>query len=165
MFSPSFPIGRMAELTGMLESSSKNNPGKDSLSLFGFETETMHNDSELICRHVYKWEDFEQRVVDEKLSFLRSHLDLEGNKEGLPIGKGQLYKFMDLLSNVNEEDIKIARFAYMLGRMQPSKKYLMQTFDEFSTHMYKWYKNEQDRRELYTAINLLVYYLRNDKEE
>ena len=41
LFSPSYPISQMAAITGLLESAAKDNTGKDSIALFGFETNTM----------------------------------------------------------------------------------------------------------------------------
>ena len=38
LFSPSYPISQMATITGLLESVAKDNDGKDSIALFGFET-------------------------------------------------------------------------------------------------------------------------------
>lgn len=165
LFTSGYPISRMAELTGMLESAAKNND-KDSIALFGFDTEQNNGDSEVICQHVYHWQDFTQKVCVEKLRFLQQYLDVEqNNNTKLKAGKTMLYKLLNLLEG--DEDINIARFAYTLGRLQPENGNVAQQacYNKFSEQMYKWFVNREDRKQLITALNLLIYYLRDAKEE
>lgn len=161
MFSPSFPISSMAEIAGELESCSKNVPGKDSISLFGVENEQLNADTELGCRHVYGWKEFQTCVCGEKLGFLMKYID----HEFIKLGTAQLYKFMELLSGTDGKDIKLARFAYALARLQPKNKEAVEEFNKFFSVLYSWYKDDRDRRQLFTAINLLVYFLRSSKED
>lgn len=76
-----------------------------------------------------------------------------------------LYKLLHLLED--DEEINIARFAYTLGRLQPEKPTAAQQscYNEFSEQMYKWFVNEKDKKQLITALDLLIYYLRATKEE
>ena len=165
MFRPGYPISKMAELTGMLESIAKDNSQKDSIALFGFETEQKDAVSIQECKHVYKWKDFTDEVCRSKLKFLLDNLtfdDKEDNK--LKIGKNQIYRIMNLIAESDRDGMSLARYAYTLARMQPNNKKLLPVYEGFSSQMYAWMKNKKDRRELNTALNLLVYYLREDKE-
>lgn len=166
MFSSSYPINKMAELTGMLEDAAKNIPDKDSIALFGFDTEQKNDDTVLECRHIYKWDDFVNCVCREKIDFLMDKLDFENKFDNkLHVGKTLLYKLLDLTEELDKEKINLARFAYVLARMQPTEKALIDVYKEFAEQMYKWIKNPKDRKELHTALNLVIYYLRESKEE
>ncbi|MBQ9763064.1 MAG: type III-A CRISPR-associated protein Cas10/Csm1 [Phascolarctobacterium sp.] len=166
MFRPGYPISKMAELTGMLESAAKDMPEKDSIALFGFDTEQKDAMGIQECKHIYKWEDFTNDVCGSKLKFLLDNLsfdDKEANK--LKIGKNQLYRLMHLIEECDRDGMSLARYAYTLARMQPSKKDLLPIYERFSSQMYAWMKNKKDRQALNSALNLLVYYLREDKED
>ena len=166
MFSPSYPISKMAEITGMLESAAKEMPEKDSIALFGFETELKDVYSQQECKHVYNWNEFINGVCGRKLNFMMSNLTFSNDgSDKLRIGKGQLYRLMDLIEECERDGMSLARFAYTLARMQPSDKALLPKYKEFSNQMYTWMKNKEDRNELNTALNLLVYYLRDSKED
>lgn len=166
MFTASYPISKMTEITGLLQEESKQNPNKDSIALFGFDTEYT-DDYHVVCKHIYKWQDFEQKVCKEKMQFLFSHLDINNNdKRKITLGKSLIYRLLDLIDLSNNDKLNIARFAYVLGRMQPynNDKGLLKLYEEFSTTMYKWINNPKDKQELATALNLLIYYLREQKE-
>lgn len=51
LFSPSYLISQMAKITGLLESAAKNQPYKNSIALFGFETASQGE--RLTCNHIY----------------------------------------------------------------------------------------------------------------
>lgn len=166
LFSSGYPISKMAEITGMLESAAKNN-AKDSLALFGMETEQQDKDYKLECKHIYHWQDFTAKVCAEKLQFLLNHLTFENAENKIKAGISLLYKLLDLIDYKQNDRINIARFAYTLGRMQPAGKdnpSLQACYNEFSQQMYQWYIHEEDRKQLFTALNLLIYYRREAKE-
>ena len=166
LFNHSYPISKMAEITGMLEAAAKNND-KNSIALFGLDTEQHDSESKLVCPHVYHWQDFTEKVCAGKLQFLLKHLTFENAENKIKAGISLLYKLLDLIEYKQNDKINIARFAYTLGRMQPSSKdnaSLQAYYDEFSRQMYKWYINEEDRKQLFTALNLLIYYRREAKE-
>lgn len=166
MFTPSYPISKMAEITGMLESAAKDND-KNSIALFGFDTEQYSNEEKLQCKHVYHWQDFTDKVCAEKLAFLIKHLGFANEQDKLKAGMSMLYRLHSLIEEAEKDQVNIARFAYTLGRMQPGDKknlVLQQCYEEFSQQMYKWYINVTDRKQLFTAIDLLIYYRRESKE-
>lgn len=168
IFNDSFPVSMMAEITGKLEEAAKNTDRKNSIALFGFDTEVVDKQRSLCCRHVYNWDDFVDKVCLQKVKFLKQHLALEENeKNKLPVGKTALYRMLSLLEEMDKDKINIARFAYTLARMQPSKDniVLKKLFEDFQQQIYLWIRSGQDRKELATAITLLIYYLREKEEE
>lgn len=170
LFTPSYPISKMAEITGMLESAAKeNSKEKNSIALFGFDTEVAEKDKGFACRHIYNWNSFTDKVCREKLQFLLQHIDYNSsNANKLPYRMSMLYKILQLVEDADKDVVNIARFAYVMARLQPEKnssREKIACYNEFSQQMYSWYTKAQDRKELYTALNLLVYYLRETKEE
>lgn len=166
LFNPGYPISKMAEITGMLEGAAKDND-KNSIALFGFDTEQHSNEEKLQCKHIYHWQDFTDKVCAEKLAFLIKHLGFANEQDKLKAGMSMLYRLHSLIEEAEKDKVNIARFAYTLGRMQPGDKknlVLQQCYEEFSQHMYKWYINVTDRKQLFTAIDLLIYYRRESKE-
>ena len=81
-------------------------------------------------------------------------------------GKNFLYHLLELARR-QEDKIKLARFAYLLARMEPGEQAEPEEkarYREFSRKMYQWVKQEKDCRQLRTAINLYAYKIR-EKEE
>ena len=57
--------------------------------------------------------------------------------------------------------INLARFAYVLARMDPGDKSgCQECYQEVRQQLYGWYKHDEDRRQLTTAIQLVIYSLR-----
>lgn len=161
MFTPSYPVSKMAEITGMLEEASKNVQDKDSISLFGFETKISDENGGMVCRHTYKWDEFINKVWREKLLFILGNVDFNNSSAvKLNLGKTAVYRFMKLVQLSEDEKFNLARFAYVLARMQPKEQERLATYNRFSEKIYKWIRNPQDKKEFNTALNLLVYYLR-----
>lgn len=170
LFSPTYPISRMAALTGNLEDLAKANPGKDSLALFGSGTEYTASEGREKAP-VYHWDEL-IRIHDEKIIFLMNHLDLSGitKKDGrarIAAGKSLLYRLMTLLKSQDKGRMDLARFAYTLARLEPAKKEgpeIQNCYEEVRNQLYRWAVSEKDRKELTTAIQLIVYRMR-DKEQ
>ena len=140
---------------------------KNSIALFGFETEQKNAGSCLCCEHIYDWTTFTDKVCKEKLQFLLQHLNIDTNDNNkLKTGKAMLYRLLNLLEE-KDDNMNLARFAYTLGRMQPEKAsvQLQQCYNEFSQQMYKWFKDADARKQLRTALDLIIYYIRDTKED
>ena len=121
MFSPTYPISKMAEIAGLLVQMSKNRKDKNSIALFGMETNLKAN-GQLECKHIYTWADFEMKVCKEKMNYLLARLSFDGDKfNKLSVGKSLIYRLMDLIQLADEDKLNIARFAYVLVRMQPKQ--------------------------------------------
>lgn len=161
MFTPTYPISKMAEVTGMLEEASKNTADKNSIALFGFETGLKDSGSKLICKHIYKWDEFINGVCRDKLNFILAQLDFDNTSANkLIMGKSAAYNFMRLLQLSETEAFNLACFAYVLARMQPKDKERLGAYERFAQNVYKWIRSAHDKKQLCTALNLLVYYLR-----
>ena len=167
MFSPTYPITKMAEIAGLLVQMSKNRKDKNSIALFGMETNLKAN-GQPECKHIYTWADFEMKVCKEKMNYLLARLSFDGDKfNKLSVGKSLIYRLMDLIQLADEDKLNIARFAYVLARMQPKQdkdEQKRKVYEDFVSKMYQWINNNEDKKQLATALNLLVYYLRDKKE-
>lgn len=167
MFSPTYPISKMAEIAGLLAQMSKNKKDKNSIALFDMETNLKAN-GQLECKHIYTWADFEMKVCKEKMNYLLARLSFDGDKfNKLSVGKSLIYRLMDLIQLADEDKLNIARFAYVLARMQPKQdkdEQKRKVYEDFVSKMYQWINNNEDKKQLATALNLLVYYLRDKKE-
>ena len=165
-FQDSFPVYQMASRTGELESIAKsymrnNKITKDAVALFG----KMNNNK---LNHVYCWDDFIERVLEEKYKYLKETISLEDgtDKEKVFVGKSKWYKIMQLISNrltKKEKRIDIARFAYTLARISSTKDN-EENYESLKRNLLMWMKNEEDAKQLLTAINILIYEVREGKK-
>lgn len=173
LFSPSYPISQMAMITGLLESVAKDNDGKDSIALFGFETNKNASGEERICRHVYKWDELIDNVIKDKLYTLDQLFIIPGINEAqsskMKLGKGLIYQLMDLLQGILNDrvqgnHINIARILYLLARLEPKKHDpTYGSYKNFVISIHTWIQTEADCKALLTACNLIVYYMRDTK--
>ncbi len=142
LYNEKYPIRLAADETADLESQAKNHPGKNAVTFF-----------EPTNRHTYSWDTFSKQVMGEKFALLDRFF---ANQEER--GMAFLYRMTDLLRQAETEKLNLARYAYLLARLQPqrgSKSY--DNYQEFSEKMYAWACNPQDRGQLVTAIYLYVY--------
>ena len=152
VYKSKYPISAMAKETGALEDHSKQQPGKNAVTLF----------DENNC---YSWEILEKDVIGEKMAALRNYLS--ENKER---GNSLLYQMMTLIRGINTgERLNVARFAYLLARLcpendkqNPKKKAVYQ---EFAENLYSWVQEPEECRKLLTAIQLYVYLTRKGEEK
>ena len=163
----------MAQKTGELEKLAKsyneNEIGKttkDAIALFGVEKNDKLN-------HVYKWDDFIGKVLNEKYKYLKSRISLKENEETekVFVGKSKWYSLMNLIRSQFEEKedekhrIDIARFAYIIARIKYDKQNERQqkNYLDLKKQLFEWIKNEEDAKQLLTAINILIYEYRESK--
>ena len=91
-------------------------------------------------------------------TFFNTQKKIDGGR-----GKAFLYRLLDLLRHSSEQ-INLARFAYLLARMEPTKdKTAKQLYQVFSKNMYQWYLQPEDRKQLVTAIYIYVYLTRTER--
>lgn len=64
---------------------------------------------------------------------------------------------MGFLRQTGDDRINLARYAYLLARMEPRDKSRREDYRKFSQNMYRWGLSVRDRRQLITAIYLMVY--------
>ncbi|MDD3185226.1 MAG: type III-A CRISPR-associated protein Cas10/Csm1 [Anaerostipes sp.] len=152
----SYPIALMAKETGVLEDTSKGVEGKNAITLFDEN-------------YVFSWNTLIQKILGEKFSLIQKFF--HGRKEADKAnGKNFLYHMLELIRGVkNGDKINLARYAYLLARMEPDKEASKEEKDEyerFSKTMYQWVKcsKEEDIKQLEMAIYIYVYLIREKGE-
>lgn len=141
-----FPIRTAAGMSAELEEKAKSLPGKNALALFDPESD-----------HTYSWTDFRDKVLSEKLTVLQRFFRAENQERG----NNFLYQLLELL-RAREEKIHLARYAYLLARMEPRERDRKEVYRAFARDMYRWAISETDRKELITAITLYIYMERKE---
>jgi len=166
IFRDSYPIHQMAQITGDLEDKAKNNnyPLKNSVALFGDGKDSYGNDES----HLYNWETFIEKVLNEKYKFIKETtlLDEDPKSDKIYLGKSIIYRLISLIrsSRKNGDNrIDIARFAYTLARIN-KKNNQEKSYRNFKTKMFEWIKNDEDRKQLLTALILVVYEHRESED-
>ena len=163
LFDSKCPMAEMARQSGALESAAKSLPEKDGIALFGVPDSESNKNYEVA---VYKWQDFTEKVCGEKLAFCRQYLGYPGNEapERLTAGKSLLYRMMELLIDTKGK-INLARFAYAIARLEPKENSLSYgSYQKVRKQFYQWYKQEDDRKQLITALELIIYSIREKGE-
>jgi len=170
MFPQKYPVKPMAYQTGELEEASKKMDGKNAITVFD-RPRTKQGDSEHKYNkkskqeelgHTYKWDEFQNDVIGDKFALINDYFSTMSEK-----GNSAIYKLLEYIRNVDDR-INLARLAYMLGRMEPDKKAsgdVKELYSKFSKKIYEWAGNENDRKQLITAIYIYVYLNRTGKEE
>lgn len=142
LFDARYPIRLAAEETAALEHRAKGEPGKDAVSLFDARQ-----------KHTYPWKAFAAQVMDEKLNALNAFFSAQDER-----GMAFLYQMTDLLRQADEDKLNLARYAYLLARLQPSESNpSFALYERFSRQMYAWACSAEHRAQLMTAIYLYVY--------
>ena len=158
LYPEKYPIAVMAKKTGELEEISKGIDEKNAV--------TIANEA-----NAYKWKVLDEKVIGEKYIAIEKFLGGQNDR-----GNTFIYRILELFNN-REEKINIARLAYILARLEPQKpnkgkevdkeefEKAKENYMEFSKKVYKWIKNEEDSKQMKTAILLYVYNNRKLEEE
>lgn len=124
-----YPVSRMASEVGELEDLGKTGE-KNQVVLW-------------YPRNLYNWDVFEKNVVIEKAKLL---FELYETSQSISL----MYNILHYLSDIEkEEGINLARFAYLLARTKLTQDQIKQ--------LYKWATSPDDRRELLTSLEILIY--------
>ena len=76
------------------------------------------------------------------------------------LGKSAAYRLLDLLE-ADRKSVQLARFAYVLARLDPGAGAESQeAYRRIRRQLYEWYKNTKDRQELSTALQFVIYSIR-----
>lgn len=81
-------------------------------------------------------------------------------------GKSFLYRLLDLMRS-RDEKINLARYAYLLARMEPGEKAPDESkklYQDFSQKMYQWMLDEKACKQAITALYIYVYTIRENAE-
>lgn len=157
-FKDKSPVAEMARKAGELESLAKSRPEKDAVALFGTASEERGGER----AQIYGWDDFIDGVCGEKLAFLRRNFSFgEAKVSGcVRLGKSAAYRLLDLLE-ADGKSVQLARFAYVLARLDPGAKADSQAaYQRVRRQFYEWYKRPKDRQELSTALQFIIYSIR-----
>lgn len=149
IYEAGYPISAIAGEVADLEENAKAVPGKNAVTLFQEK------------EGVYKWKEFEDGVIQEKYKVVCEFFTISDER-----GKNFLYQLLELLRNRTDK-INFARYVYILSRLEPDRSAELaqrEAYKVFSQKMYQWIKNDEDCRQLITAIYLYVYLIR-EKEE
>ncbi|MGV2928384.1 type III-A CRISPR-associated protein Cas10/Csm1 [Macrococcus capreoli] len=135
MFKPTFPVSKMADMTGLLEERAKTGD-KDQMSLWYID----EGDN-----YVFQWDDFNDYILNDKLLEIRR---IFSNSE--EHGKAFIYKMLKLLRE--DTKINIARLAYLIARSKLDSK--------SSEKIFNWAKSEIDKKDLIIALEYYIYEVR-----
>ena len=151
--------------------SSENKP-KDAVTLFGADItysrkeflERGNNDYKAKENFdtTFSWNEFTEKVIQEKLEALTEFFGKSEER-----GKAFMYRLLDLMRNMDEK-INLARFAYVLARLEPDEeksKEQREAYRVFSRQMYQWIQKDTDRKQLIMAIYIYVYLHREGGSE
>jgi CRISPR-associated protein Csm1 len=174
-FTDHTPITFMARAVGELEEMAKRLPGKDGIALFG-NTEQKQTSDPALEDHIYTWDVFIDEVCNEKLASLLRWFDWDGeadqlSPEKLPGGDSLAHRLLFLLRGCGLKGgkINIARLAYLLGRLESGirkeDKTRRQTYQTMRVSLWDWINQAEDRHQLLTALNLLIYLKRKEQKK
>ncbi|MGL4483311.1 MAG: type III-A CRISPR-associated protein Cas10/Csm1, partial [Anaerovoracaceae bacterium] len=158
IFGASYPVSKMAAETELLEQASKSG-NKNQITLFEVPIKDKDGNIQVSTNHTYRWDTFRDKVIGEKYAVLEEFFAHEENERG----KAYLYQLLNYLREIENDRINLARYAYLLARLEPKKT--SNFYDEyvcFSQKMYRWINNEEDRRQLITGIYIYVYQKREE---
>lgn len=140
-----YPVVTMARQTGFLEDMSKGVVGKNAVTLFEEDL-------------TYKWDELVDEVIESKYRLIYDFF------ENFPeFGKAFLYKIVDYMRQ-REERINLARFAYLLARMEPKEDKNM-IYQDFAKNMYDWIRDKKQCQQAIMAIYLYVYMTREREDK
>ena len=167
VYPASYPISVMAAETAELEEKSKGLPGKSAITLF--EDGAIHEMTDdngnifTLSDGTYSWKELEECVLAEKYRCIDEFFSVSSER-----GKNFLYKILELLRN-RKEKINLARYVYLLSRMEPDKKTedgeALKRYRAFAAKMMQWIQNDRDTRQLKTAIQIYAYITRETGAE
>jgi len=151
IFPLKYPIYKSADETAELEALSKNT-GRNRISVFSADED-----------HIYTNKKFKDKVIRKKLKLLFKYFrTVPGSSK---TGNSLLYSLLTLLKNSGDK-INIARCAYILAKMAPEggSKIQKKAYRRFADSMYSWITNENDRKQIITAIYIYLFLTRRRSE-
>lgn len=168
IYPPKYPISAIAKETGLLELSSKMNAGnklyardKDSVTLFSEE-------------FTFHWGCFIDKVLGEKYKLIKDVFD---SKECGERGITFLHTILVLMKNIQNSEISLARYAFLIARLEPKRnsknKEYVENYKKLKEKLYVWMKSacgkeqqtnndENDVKQCIVAIYLYLYLRRKD---
>lgn len=156
MFDEKTPIYYVADYSGELEDKAKHLDGKNAIALFDADSSD----------YVYHWNEFVNKVYGDKYQSMTEFILMKDEH-----GMNFVYNMLELIK-ASEDKLNLARFAYLMARMEPKVKKgdseseaYYKAYKNFSSKMIDWIMDEKERKELITAIYLFVYANRKRNKE
>ena len=167
LYKPGYPIHVSAQEVAELEEDSKTRPGKNGITIFPDgqthgEQGAENNTIVTVNDATYAWDIFLNKIIKEKYFALRRFFQNTEER-----GSSFLYRMLELIRG-REDKLNLARYAYLLARMEPGEhagREEKEAYREFSREMYQWIKDDEACRQLRTAIYLYVYHVCRDEDE
>lgn len=160
LFNPKYPISRIAELVGEMESKAKKQKNKNSITIF-------QNDD----MHVLYFDNLKNGVMG-KIKDLEENFEFAGKNElKIEMSSSMLYKLLKLFKGENNKTIdksKInkVKIAYLLGRLEEKIKKdnarLQQKYNCMKEYIYNIIDDENDVKEFIIALEILIYKYREE---
>lgn len=118
--------------------------------------------------HVYDWNVFEKQVCGEKLNFLTNNLSfgIAAVPGKIKADRNTLYKLHGVLAAAAGR-FNLAQFAYAVALLEPKSENAAQAeiYNNLRSRLYAWALDTEGRRQLLTALELLIYSLPNAPKE
>lgn len=167
MFTTDFPVSQMFVQAELLKKAAKDVPGTGKIALFGQNADYVSGPEGGLA-HVYDWDVFEKLVCGEKLGFLLEHLSF-GNAavhDKIRTDRSTLYKLHGVLAAA-EGRFNLAHFAYTISLLEPKTEnpQTVEVYNNLRSRLYAWALDTEGRRQLLTALELLIYSLPNAPKE
>lgn len=159
IFDARHPIRLAADETAELEEAAKQQPGKNAVALFTPGRSALKAaDGRVLVpaeqSHVYPWPVLRNEILGQKVCLLQRFFLNKDNGRG----NAMLYNLLTLLREAEHDHINLARYAYLLARLKPGRDDPNRgVYEEFSRKMMDWGMDEEQRRQLITAIYIHVY--------
>ena len=167
VFTPDFPMSQMFIQAALLKKTAKNVPGTGKIALFGQGADFVSGPGESL-EHVYGWDDFETQVCAGKLHFLTDKLSFGLNTVPgkIKTDRNTLYKLHGVLASAGGK-FNLAEFAYAVALLEPKQDSAeaAEVYSELRRALYGWALDKEGRRQLLTALELLIYSLPNAPKE
>ncbi len=167
MFTPDFPISQMFIQAELLKKAAKDVPGTGKIALFGQNADYVSG-PEGGLMHVYDWGVFEKDVCAGKLGFLLEHLSFGTAAAAgrIKADRDTLYKLHAVLTSP-EGKFNLAHFAYAVALLEPKtdNTETAEVYNTLRSRLYAWALDTEGRRQLLTALELLIYSLPNAPKE
>lgn len=167
MFTPDFPVSQMFIQAQLLKKTAKNVPGTGKIALFGQNADYVSGPEGGLA-HVYDWNVFEKQVCGEKLNFLTNNLSfgIAAVPGKIKADRNTLYKLHGVLAAAAGR-FNLAQFAYAVALLEPKSENAAQAeiYNNLRSRLYAWALDTEGRRQLLTALELLIYSLPNAPKE
>lgn len=167
MFTPDFPVSQMFIQAELLKKAAKDVPGTGKIALFGQNADYVSGPEGGLA-HVYDWDVFEKLVCGEKLGFLLKSLSFGTGAvhDKIKTDRNTLYKLHGVLAAA-EGKFNLAHFAYAVSLFEPKTEnpQTVEVYNNLRGRLYAWALDTEGRRQLLTALELLIYSLPNAPKE